>query len=1122
MCYSILDMENCRKFFFDALDWRAFWVCFGVSFGVYLFSLGPSVGLEDAGELATAAQVLGVPHPPGYPLWTMLGWLFCRLFGWVTWQGFANPAWAVSLFSALTAALATAVTALLAVRSGRDLLACAAPDASTSSPKTLDGCAWWGGVAGSLCFAFSPVMWSQAVIVEVYALGALFMALVMLLTYRWLQQPSGRCLVWLGLIFGLGLTNYQVLLLAALPIALLVFLRNQRLAFSFIALGVSLALTIYLLTLGALPSADLYSTPGAPVILRPEMVDSLEPVKWLAPAGFYFLLAFFCLGVVGTAMLSTSLSAVAVPGIALAALLIVSEVRWAPEALPQGFVGTLYPFWKAWLIHLMAFGALWGTCWRSLKARRFALAVTLVQGALLFVMQQGLLRGLEHPTTAWFWWGLVWVGLVLWMAKRSLDEGKTVAGTVLAAAAGVSVYVYMPLVSDCLNPAMNWGYARTWEGFKHAISRGQYEAIAPSTFFSRQYLVQLWDYVNDLRLQFSLPVVGVAVIGTAMMVARVLRKRMRTGIIWLLSTLLFFAVMSALLVALANPSGDLQDGFIQKVKFISSHGVFALWVSYGLLVLLALLAKRFTKRGAIAGIAIACIVMFVPLAENALNTRLIHRMGAAEQCGHDFGWQFGAYMLGGAPTIHAELSPDEEPLPDPFWPPPMASQAVLFGGTDPGRFVPTYMVHAAGFRPDIYVLTQNALADPTYINVVRDLYGETLWLPTADQVRNAFTDFVDDVQSGKRTTSGKVVEENGRLRITGSAAIMEINENLAHQIFERNPNAFYVEESYTIPWMNAHLAPAGLAMRVNREKNADLTSIAKRDVDFWDWMTRRLTSRVTYRRDFAAKKSFSKLRSSIAGLYAARGMTHEAEMAFEDSLRLYPVSSESVFRTIREAYLPTGRFTTAYRLIQRYLKTDPNNLRAQKLAERLAELASAYQTYEKLSRRAVEGVITTAERCTLAEACEVLGMKQLATQQWQVVETAADLTARGARDGCIASQRLREYELAFGFLKRVPEAVWVTFSEAEIVASAGLAQSFGEQALAFEMFEVAIQQYPKSGRVWLGVALHYYEGGNEAQAYTCLCTAARYGAMGLIENDPAVFAIFQRLVRRYGPRKGTL
>jgi hypothetical protein len=40
--------------------------------------------------------------------------------------------------------------------------------------------------------------------------------------------------------------------------------------------------------------------------------------------------------------------------------------------------------------------------------------------------------------------------------------------------------------------------------------------------------------------------------------------------------------MSVLLIALANTKGDVQDGFIQKVKFISSHGMFVLWIGYGL------------------------------------------------------------------------------------------------------------------------------------------------------------------------------------------------------------------------------------------------------------------------------------------------------------------------------------------------------------------------------------------------------------------------------------------------------------------------------------------------------------------------------------------------------------
>ena len=63
-------------------------------------------------------------------------------------------------------------------------------------------------------------------------------------------------------------------------------------------------------------------------------------------------------------------------------------------------------------------------------------------------------------------------------------------------------------------------------------------------------------------------------------------------------------------------------------------------------------------------------------------------------------------------------------------PTPMETNAIFFGGTDPGRFVPTYMIYSAKVRPDIYLITQNALADNTYMNVMRDLYGDQIWIPT--------------------------------------------------------------------------------------------------------------------------------------------------------------------------------------------------------------------------------------------------------------------------------------------------------------------------------------------------------------------------------------------------------
>ena len=103
--------------FFRRIDWTAFWSATLVSFLVYFFTLGPSVGLEDSGELTTAADHLGVPHPPGYPFWTMCSWVFCRLFSWVHYMGHPTPAWTVALFSAVAGAFAAGCTAMLICRS---------------------------------------------------------------------------------------------------------------------------------------------------------------------------------------------------------------------------------------------------------------------------------------------------------------------------------------------------------------------------------------------------------------------------------------------------------------------------------------------------------------------------------------------------------------------------------------------------------------------------------------------------------------------------------------------------------------------------------------------------------------------------------------------------------------------------------------------------------------------------------------------------------------------------------------------------------------------------------------------------------------------------------------------
>ena len=233
--------------FFTRLDWSAFWIAFTVTLGVYAYTLAPTLTLEDSGELAVAADYLGVPHPPGYPIWTLIGWAFSRLFRFVTYLGQPNPAWSVGLASAVFGALATGITALLISRSGADMLRTVKRTTEAIGETAEAWIAWCGGLVGSLLFAFSPVMWSQSVIVEVYALNAFFLMLVMLLVYMWIRRPTDRLLWITAFVFGLGLTNYQVLLLLFVCLVLVIVFKDLALFRDFLIAGLPYLLVLFLI-----------------------------------------------------------------------------------------------------------------------------------------------------------------------------------------------------------------------------------------------------------------------------------------------------------------------------------------------------------------------------------------------------------------------------------------------------------------------------------------------------------------------------------------------------------------------------------------------------------------------------------------------------------------------------------------------------------------------------------------------------------------------------------------------------------------------------------------------------------------------------------------------------------
>jgi hypothetical protein len=278
--------------------------------------------------------------------------------------------------------------------------------------------------------------------------------------------------------------------------------------------------------------------------------------------------------------------------------------------------------------------------------------------------------------------------------------------------------------------------------------------------------------------------------------------------------------------------------------------------------------------------------------------------------------------------------------------------SIYFGGTDPGRFIITALTESHADGKPFFVLSQNPLADVTYLHYLRAMYGGKIYTPTDEDSQKSFQDYKTDAQrrlshdqqfpnEPRQLMPGEEVrlDSNGRIQMSGHMNVIGIRELLTKTIFDKNPDReFYIEESFPLDWMYPYLEPHGLIMKINRRQLPELSDeIVQRDSDYWTkyvtpmiggWLKPDTTieevaafaEKIHMKKDlsgFAGDpqfdqneywcKNFSKLRSSIGGLYAWRAqhatdagekkrMNDAADFAFRQAWALCLYSLETVFR----------------------------------------------------------------------------------------------------------------------------------------------------------------------------------------------------------------------------------
>ena len=906
-------------------DFIAAAIVFCVTLGVYIVTLAPSVTLEDSGELITAAAKFGVGHPPGYPLWTMCGFALSKILP------FGSLAWRINFLCAIFGAISNAVLTLLACNSSRWLLQrWTAPEIQAQVRPYV----FYVGLLVGNVIGFSDVMWSQAVISAVHGtLNALFVNITLFCFYLWMLEPrKTHRLVLTVFVFSLGLTNHHTLV-QIIPAFLLAAALEHITPAMFgkpkqapLGLFFSVLTGINLFSLSILTYISWLAGDN-------ELQTICQTMAWLIFAST-IVIAFFYVS-------EFRLNLFLLGAATMAAVFAYGYFMLDPgESDTLRYTAATAPHW--WLR-----GSFVHTGW--------------LQG-LLANARAGLPPGPRVVDARYAWTLLILACFALGLLYTSQLNRRMIIGFFVVGWIGLTPYYYERVASNT-HPPMNWGVASIRSGFYYEVSREQYPkslptlikitfgkatGIVPKSFNpdasigQGDYGSRLWKtfyyYGDNLQKNFTVPLIFLT-----LAVVFYVRRFDWPQVNWLIFLGASFFLLGFMLLIIAPQEGfDYEKNLQYKVFHLQSHCIFVLLMGYGALALMTYLHELMPevpeKTGAIGFGVPALFLALLPLWSN---------FDACNQAGHWWGYHYGADMMR-----------------------PMEKNAVYFGGSDPGRFVPTFMAFvesqqddkwkadwsvypeetrkrgSAFDRRDITVITQNAICDTYYATYIRDQYDPRYrpkpsdWTPferwlgrdkaypevpvtcvSEDELVAAWEEYRQwpDVQQR--------IQAGGPLIRNGTNDVFDINGIVAQKIFEKNKkdHTFYVEQSVPIQWMYSYLLPAGLIFKLNPEPMDKLPADAvAEDRKFWDAYSANLLADPKFRVDSDAILTFGKLAFWHADLYRWRGMDAEEEYWLRMALKLCPQLQDAV-NTLAHQLADQKRWDEATALVKQAELDDPRN-----------------------------------------------------------------------------------------------------------------------------------------------------------------------------------------------------
>lgn len=234
-------------------------VIFFIALGVYALTLSPTVSFWDCGEFISGAYRLQVVHPPGAPLYQIIG----RIFSLFAFGNAQNVAFWVNMLSAVSSSFCVLLTYLITTRLATKIVNPVGFPMAFHQHLSI----WGAGAVAALTLAFTDTFWFSAVEAEVYSLSSLFTLLVFWASLKWEENKNSslhiRWLLFIAFAIGLSIGVHLLNLLVIPAVVFVVYFGLKPYSFWGIVkasvIGVALLLVVQFIIIPYIPTLAAYT-----------------------------------------------------------------------------------------------------------------------------------------------------------------------------------------------------------------------------------------------------------------------------------------------------------------------------------------------------------------------------------------------------------------------------------------------------------------------------------------------------------------------------------------------------------------------------------------------------------------------------------------------------------------------------------------------------------------------------------------------------------------------------------------------------------------------------------------------------------------------------------------------